>query len=403
MDGFQSPHYTALPGYSMYRILYIGQNSTDYSRLRDSLPLFMKLEPRHEQINLQTTLRSVRPHGIILPISNPGPDDFSFLKNLLGIPRVPGVIVTANYMTAAQAVSCMRFGAYDCLTGPVSGEVVGACLARMIQPVYPDDNASEKRSSGPFLAGKSSAVTALRDRLLKYSEMPYPVLITGETGSGKELAAKTIHFLSSRRKGPFTAVNCASYSDELLGAEMFGCLKGAFTGSTDRPGLFEASSGGTLFLDEIGELSLRGQASLLRVIEEGYIRRIGSHMTKNINVRIIAATNQDLRKNMKLGTFRNDLFYRINLLGVTVPPLRRRKGDIPRLTRDYLKTLPRGIPWKIENSALSVLIRHNWPGNVRELHSVLLKASITAENGRLRASDICLPDPEVAHQQLLLL
>lgn len=380
----------------MYRILYVGQNSTDYSQLRDSLPVFMKLEPRTEQINLQAALRSVKPHGIILPLSNPGPDEFSFLKKIIDIPRAPGIIVTADYITAAQAVSCMRFGAYDCLPGPVSGEVVGACLSRMIQPVHSDENAL-------FLAGNSSAVTELRDRLLKYSEMPYPVLINGETGSGKELAAKTIHFLSNRRKGPFTAVNCASYSDELLGSEMFGSLKGAFTGSTDRPGLFEASSGGTLFLDEIGELSLRGQASLLRVIEEGYIRRIGSYRTKNINVRIIAATNQDLRKNIKLGTFRNDLFYRINLLGVTVPPLRRRKGDIPRLTRDYLKTLPGEFLWKIENSALSVLLRYNWPGNVRELQSVLLKASITAENGRLRASDICLPDPEEAHQQLLLL
>ncbi len=391
------------PDFPMYRILYVGQNSADYSRLRDSLPIFMKLEPQHERINLQATLRSVKPQGIILPISNPGPDDFSFLKKIIGIPRVPGVIVTANYMTAAQAVSCMRFGAYDCLTGPISGEVVGACLTRMIQPASPDDNTLDELNTRPFLAGKSSAVTALRDRLLKYSEMPYPVLITGETGSGKELAAKTIHFQSNRRKGPFTAVNCASYSDELLGSEMFGSLKGAFTGSTDRPGLFEASSGGTLFLDEIGELSLRGQASLLRVIEEGYIRRMGSHRTKNINVRIIAATNQDLRKNMKLGTFRNDLFYRINLLGVTVPPLRRRKGDIPGLSRDYLKTIPGEIPLKIENSALSVLIRHNWPGNVRELQSILLKASITAENGRLRASDISIPDQEEAHQQLILL
>ncbi len=391
------------PGFTMYRILYIGQDSTDYSRLRDSLPIYMKLEPQHERINLQTTLRSVRPHGIILPISNPGPDDFSFLKKIIVIPRVPGVIVTANYMTAAQAVSCMRFGAYDCLTGPVSGEVIGASLTRMIRPAGSDNNDLEKLNSGEFLAGKSSAVTALRNRLQKYSEMPYPVLITGETGSGKELAAKTIHLLSNRRKGPFTAVNCASYSDDLLGSEMFGCLKGAFTGSTDRPGLFEASSGGTLFLDEIGELSLRGQASLLRVIEEGYIRRMGSHRTKAVNVRIISATNKDLRKHMALGTFRNDLFYRINLLGVTVPPLRKRKGDIHRLSRDYLNTLPGETHWKIENSALSVLIRHSWPGNVRELQSVLLKASITAENGRLRASDLCIPDSEEARQQLYLL
>lgn len=389
----------------MYRILYIGQNSSDYSRLKDSLPIYMKLEPQHERINLQSTLRSVKLHGIILPISNPGPDDFFYLKKIIGTPRVPGVIVTSNYLTAAQAVSCMRFGAYDCITGPVSGEVVVASLSRMIQPIDhdTDEKEFEKPTPEPFLAGNSSAVTALRNRLLKYSEMPYPVLITGETGSGKELAAKTLHYFSNRREKPFTAVNCASYSDDLLESEMFGSLKGAFTGSTDRPGLFEASRGGTLFLDEIGELSLRGQASLLRVIEDGYIRRMGSHRTKAVDVRIITATNKDLRKHISLGTFRNDLFYRINLLGVTVPPLRKRIGDIQRLSRDYLNNLPGDTVWKIEKSALSILIRHNWPGNVRELQSVLLKASITAENGRLRASDLCILNPEEEHQQLILL
>jgi two-component system nitrogen regulation response regulator GlnG/two-component system response regulator HydG len=216
------------------------------------------------------------------------------------------------------------------------------------------------------------------------------VLLTGETGSGKELAAETIHNLSRYAEGPFTAVNCASYNDDLLGSEMFGSLRGAFTGSTDRPGLFEISNGGTLFLDEIGELSIRGQASLLRVIEEGCVRRMGSHKTRAVDVRIIAATNKNLQKGMKLGTFRKDLFFRLNLLGINVPPLRKRKADIPRLSRNYLKSLFPETPWRLESPAVSLLISHSWPGNVRELQSVLLKASINAERGIIRTRDICL-------------
>ena len=357
----------------------------------------MKLEPESEKINLQTSIQTVKPHGIILSLSNPGPEEFSFLKKIIEIPQVPGVIVTSNYMTAAQAVSCMRFGAYDCLTGPANGEVIAACLKRMIHPKLSESESEEKKAE-PLLAGNSPAVNALRSRLQKFSKLPYPVLISGETGSGKELAAKTIHSLGNRCQKPFTAVNCASFNDDLLGSEMFGSTSGAFTGSTNRAGLFEITTGGTLFLDEIAEFSLRAQASLLRVIEDGYIRRVGSHKTKPVNVRIIAATNKDLRLCIRQGTFRNDLFFRLNLLEVTVPPLRERKEDIPRLCRDYLQTLPEGNRWRIENSALSVLVRYRWPGNVRELQAVLLKASLTAVNFRLKAGDISLTLSEGTHE-----
>ncbi|MCK5735201.1 MAG: sigma-54-dependent Fis family transcriptional regulator, partial [Spirochaetaceae bacterium] len=286
--------------------------------------------------------------------------------------------------TAAQAVSCMRFGAYDCLTGPMNGRTIGASLDRMIQPSIPDKQ---------LFSGESSIIMIMQKRLIQYSSLPYPVLITGETGSGKDLAAKTIHLQGNRREKSFTAVNCASYPEDLLTTELFGSLKGAFTGSTDRPGLFESSSGGTLFLDEIGELSLRNQGSLLRVIEDGYVRRMGSHKTKKIDVRIIAATNKNLRKCIRHGSFRSDLFYRLNLLGITIPPLRKRKEDIPGLTREYLKTIQTKTPWQVENRAMSVLIRHNWPGNVRELQSVLLRASLSSENNKIRASDLFISDP----------
>jgi DNA-binding NtrC family response regulator len=369
----------------MYRILYLGQDKNTYTRLRDGFPIHMHLEPEHERNRLKERLSVSKTHGIILPFHSPGLEDFGFLKRIIGTPNVPGVIVTASYMTAPQAVCCMRHGAFDCLVGPVNGEVMGACLNRMIRPEKRKNQTPER-----LIAGRSQVVEKLLDRLEKYSDLPYPVLITGETGSGKELAARTIHSQSNRRCGPFTAVNCASFPDDILGSELFGSRRGAFTGSVDRPGLFESSNGGTLFLDEIGELSIQGQACLLRIIEDGVVRRIGANTTRAVDVRVVAATNRDLRYSMKNGIFRSDLFYRLNLLGVTVPPLRKRREDIPDLSRNYLRKIRSDVHWRVESAAMALLVRHSWPGNVRELQSVLLRATLSAENGVLRAGDIAI-------------
>lgn len=370
----------------MYRILYLGQDKVTYTRLRDGFPLHMRLEPTFQRSLLKESLSVTKTHGIILPLPSPGPEDLSFLKKVIGTPGAPGVIVTANFMTAAQAVCCMRYGAFDCITGPVNGKLIGASLDRLIRPA-----STEREETDHLIAGCSQVVEKLTDRLAKFSDLPYPVLITGETGSGKELAARMIHRCGDRRDGPFTAVNCGSFPDDILGSEMFGSKKGAFTGSVDRPGLFESSSSGILFLDEIGELSIQGQACLLRIIEEGKVRRMGSNTARSVDVRIIAATNRDLRFSMKNGIFRSDLFYRLNILGVTVPPLRKRKEDIPILTRNYLNKIRGDIHWRVDSGALAVLVRYNWPGNVRELQSVLLRATLTAENGVLRAGDISIP------------
>ncbi|MDT8299421.1 MAG: sigma-54-dependent Fis family transcriptional regulator, partial [Spirochaetaceae bacterium] len=257
----------------MYNILYHGQHSGIYDRLKTSMPddVRLRLDPNRDRF--LDSLARHRPHGIILPLSSPTPDDLRYLRRLVDLPEVPGIIVTAEMMSAAQAVCCMRSGAYDCLTGPVTGEVLGAAICRMIG----NRTISKTQSSDILIFGDSREAINLRRVLGSFAALDKPVLLTGETGSGKELAAKTIHRLSPRHDGPFVAVNCASYPDELLSSELFGSNRGAYTGSIDRPGFFEAAHGGTLFLDEIGELSQSGQVCFLRVLEEGRVRRIGSN------------------------------------------------------------------------------------------------------------------------------
>ncbi|MDF1568032.1 MAG: sigma-54 dependent transcriptional regulator [Spirochaetaceae bacterium] len=368
----------------MYNILYHGQHSGIYDRLKTSMPddVRLRLDPNRDRF--LDSLARHRPHGIILPLSSPTPDDLRYLRRLVDLPEVPGIIVTAEMMSAAQAVCCMRSGAYDCLTGPVTGEVLGAAICRMIG----NRTISKTQSSDILIFGDSREAINLRRVLGSFAALDKPVLLTGETGSGKELAAKTIHRLSPRHDGPFVAVNCASYPDELLSSELFGSNRGAYTGSIDRPGFFEAAHGGTLFLDEIGELSQSGQVCFLRVLEEGRVRRIGSNQMRRVDVRIIAATNRDLRESMRIRRFRQDLYYRLNILGVTVPPLRKRRADIPVLTRNYLITLKTHQHWRVDSRAMALLAKHDWPGNVRELQSVLLKATLTAEKGLISAGDI---------------
>jgi DNA-binding NtrC family response regulator len=367
----------------MYRILYHGPDTITYARLREDFPGDMRLVIEHNLDRLKENLSSAGTHGIILPLSDPGPDEYQYLRKVIRLPSSPGVIVAANPISAAQAVCCVRHGAFDCLAGPVNGTIMGACLNRMIS------RAEVKAFDDPVLiAGGSQLILSLLSRLADYADLPHPVLITGETGTGKELAAQTIHRRSSRRDGPFVAVNCAAYPDELLGSEMFGSRKGAFTGSVDRPGLIEGADGGTLFLDEIGDMSMQGQACLLRVIEEGTLRRMGSNLTRRIDVRVIAATNINLQDAIRSRSFRADLYYRLNLLGVTMPPLRKHREDIPALVRNYLETIVPGITWRVDSAAMASLLRYSWPGNVRELQSVILKATLSARNSIILPKDL---------------
>jgi two-component system response regulator AtoC len=263
------------------------------------------------------------------------------------------------------------------------------------------------RHDGPrSLVGQSAALRELQDELARVADSDAKVLVTGESGTGKELVAREIHMRSGRSARPFVPVNCAGLPETLLESELFGFVKGSFTGAhRDRPGKLEAADRGTIFLDEIGEMTVRMQGLLLRFLETGEVQKVGSdRIDKHVNVRVIAATNRSLSEMVAQGTFREDLFYRINVIHLGVPPLRARKDDIPVLVHHFLSrfTAVRAaraaagehstppVPLTIPAEVMAVLVEHTWPGNVRELENVIERLVVTARRPVVRVEDLPL-------------
>jgi DNA-binding NtrC family response regulator len=251
----------------------------------------------------------------------------------------------------------------------------------------------EKQLRGQYdIVGQSEAIQQVFRFIAKAAPAQAPVIILGESGAGKELVARAVHVNSTRRHGPFEAVNCAALTPSLLESELFGHVRGAFTGAdADRPGLFELADTGTLFLDEIGEMPDASQSKLLRVLESGLVRRVGDVRDRKVNVRLIAATNKRLDDEMKAGRFREDLYFRLNVLKVELPPLRERVEDIPLLAEHFLhefvKACGRG-PLAFEPEVIDLFRRHAWRGNVRELRNVIERMVVMAEGDRLRLEDV---------------
>jgi len=221
------------------------------------------------------------------------------------------------------------------------------------------------------------------------------VLIMGESGTGKELLAKAIHYSGARRNGPFIAVNCAAIPETLLESELFGHKKGTFTGAlNDRKGLFESANGGSIFLDEIADISLPMQAKLLRVLQEREVRRVGEALPRPVDVRVISATNKEMQKEVEAGRFREDLYYRLNVVPLTIPPLRERRGDIPLLARHFLERAYKqhgGKPLQLSAGAMKRLMEYDWPGNVRELENTVERATVLADGAEIDSGDLGLP------------
>ncbi len=325
-------------------------------------------------------------------------------------PDSPVIIMTA-FGTIKDAVEAIKLGAFDYITKPFSLEEFMLIVQKAFEfSAMRLENIrlkqDIKRCYGiSSIIGQSHSMRQLLSSIEKIAESDTTVIIYGESGTGKELVATTIHYQSKRRDKPIIKVNCAAIPEGLVESELFGHEKGAFTGAVKRkPGRFELAHGGTLFLDEIGDLPLFAQAKLLRVLQEKTFERIGGTESIQVDVRIIAATNKDLKSEVKKGTFREDLFFRLNVIPVVIPPLRERREDIPLLIEHFLKiyNIRSGKNVKLSNDALTELLKYNFPGNVRELENIIERCITLSSGGTIKKEDLSFISSEENSQLLSL-
>jgi len=301
------------------------------------------------------------------------------------------IIMISGHANIDMAVRAVKLGAFDFLEKPLSLEkVLTVCRNALSMKKLREENKNLKKITGiaiEDIIGTSSAVREIRETVKQAADSDARILITGENGAGKEVIARAVHLCSSRADAPFIDVNCAAIPEYLIESELFGHEKGAFTDAVStRKGRFEIANGGTLFLDEIGDMSLSAQAKVLRVIQEQKIERVGGEKTIETNVRIIAATNQDLERACESGRFRQDLFFRLNVIPIHVPPLRERPEDIPLLLCYFLGQLKKEIA--LEAGALNELASHDWPGNVRELKNLAERIAVMHQKDTISGDDI---------------
>lgn len=327
---------------------------------------------------------------VLTDLKMPGMDGHELLSNIQKErPSVSVVMITAHG-TIDSAVEAIRHGAFDYLTKPLDREKLlivakkAVEKARLMSENLRLKQQLEKQFRPEGIIGNDSKMREIFRMIKKVSGSTATVLIYGESGTGKELIAKALHYTSPRSSRPFMAINCAAIPENLLETELFGYEKGAFTGAYARStGLFEAADAGTIFLDEIGDMSMSLQAKLLRVIQEKEIRRVGGSASTRVNVRIISATNKDLESEIKQGRFREDLFYRLNVIAFKIPPLRDRRSDIPELVTYFIKKYHTAFEKEIKgvtDEAMNLLMNYGWPGNVRQMESIIERAVILSES-----------------------
>ena len=375
----------------------------DHAESRTSLAYVLERrgEVVHSAANGRAALAVARRetlHAMILDLKLPDMDGLSVLDAVLAeTPGLPAIVVTA-FGTIDSAVEAMKRGASDFLTKPIHVDNLLATLERVIEragasgavPTPPSLASAEMASLG--IVGESRAMQDLFDTLKRVAPYDSTVLVVGESGTGKELIARALHTLSPRAAGPFVPINCATLSEQILESELFGHEKGAFT-SADRakPGVMEMADGGTLFLDELSEMGLGCQAKLLRAIERREFRRVGGTRKTRVNLRVVAASNVNLEDAVAAGRFRPDLYYRLKVLSLCVPPLRERKEAIPILAERLLDEVTRGarVPAKrLTADALDQLARYDWPGNVRELRNVMESVALVGPKRTVDVEDL---------------
>jgi DNA-binding NtrC family response regulator len=352
---------------------------------------------------------------VITDLRMPGADGMEVLRTATKtFPHVPVIMITA-YGSVGQAVEAIKAGAFDYIEKPfeqdsiraIVDKAIGQAAANRMAPRPTLYQASDAEATGRYgLVGHSPEIHSIFSIIERVADTPSTVLITGESGTGKELVAKALHEHSGRKGGPFIKINCAAIPKTLMESELFGYEKGAFTGATSsKPGRFELADGGTLFLDEIGEIPVEMQVKLLRAIQESEFERVGGIKTIKVDVRLVTATNRDLEQETHRGNFREDLYYRLNVVPLQIPPLRKRTGDIPLLVAHIIKKFNERLKKTISgiaDDALAALEAHSWPGNIRELENVLERTILFTKGDRIERSDLQLggasepPPPPIA-------
>ncbi len=345
-------------------------------------------------------MREDRWSVVLVDLKMPGMDGLQVLEAARQLQPESAVVIMTAYATVETAVEAMKIGAYDYLVKPFDPEELSLMMVKIVaqQQLVRENVLLRKVLKREYrfrdLISKSPVMHKVFDLARSAARSQSTILVLGESGTGKELLARAVHAESPRHDAPFVAVSCAALTESLLESELFGHEKGAFTGAlARRRGKFEAADGGTIFLDEIGDISQKLQVDLLRVLEDRHFCRVGGNESVGVDVRVVAATNRDLKKAVADGSFREDLFYRLNVIPIALPPLRERREDIPLLIDHFLEHLSVEMNRRVDGvspEALALLMRHDWPGNVRELRNVLERAMVVAQSPRLQPDDLGL-------------
>jgi DNA-binding NtrC family response regulator len=350
-----------------------------------------------------TRLEAEAPDVVLTDLKLPNLSGVELLRQIKALlPRTEVAIMT-GHGSIESAVDAMKLGAYDYIEKPFRVEKLRLLLQRMAEKVrlvsenqfLRDRVSAEQNLEG--LVGASAKIQDVLRMIVRLSDTRTPVLIVGESGTGKELVARAIHFRGSMAQTPFVAVDCGSLVPTLMESELFGYEKGAFTGALkSKAGLFQSANGGTIFLDEIGELPLEMQAKLLRALQEKEVRPVGSNERVHVDVRVVAATNRDLEAAYRAGTFRKDLYFRLNVVTVHLPPLRERRSDIPMLVHSFLDRYAPGENVQVTPAAMKSLLQYSWPGNVRELENCIARAITLGDRHTIDVPDL---PPAIASEQ----
>jgi len=384
-----------------HRLLVVDDDETISKLLRDLLEANgFKVDVAADTHSAARLLKGQEYEVVLTDLMLPDGDGLEVLRAARARPYCPELLVITAYGTIDSAVEAVRGGAFDYLTKPISTQKLLLTVERAIERRTLKNEVSNlrrevgERYSSRSLVAASPAMRRILELVDVVAASDTGILIQGESGTGKELVARAIHFRGARSARPFIAINCAALPETLLESELFGYAKGAFTGAaTERKGLFEEADGGSILLDEIGDMPLLLQAKLLRVLQEGEIRRVGSAFMRRVDVRILASTNRDLGALIKEGKIREDLYYRLNVIPLCIPPLRKRREDIVPLCRHFLTMYGRKVGKDaqiLSPEALQMILDHDWPGNIRELENLIARAVTLSSSPVISADEFRL-------------